>query len=72
MFYNIDPLEIARIVIDTDFNPNDRYFKTNSYGDVTSDDYQSSLVSDEDALINYIIEHNDELGNPDLRDALGK
>lgn len=72
MFCDKDPLEIARIVIGTGFNPNDYYFKTDGYGDVTSDDYPSSLVSDEDALINYIIEHDDELGNHDLRDALGK
>lgn len=64
------PLDIARRVVDNDFSPNDYYFKTNCYGDLTSDDYVSELINDKCSLINYVVENNDDLGSSDLRDAL--
>lgn len=65
-----DPLDIARMVVGTGFSPNDYYFKSDYYGDLTSDDCVAELINDIDSLINYVIEHDEDFGNSDLRDAL--
>lgn len=72
MYSYEDPLEIARMVVGTGFSPNDYYFKSDCYGDLTSDDCVAELINDIDSLINYVIEHDEDFGNSDLRDALGK
>lgn len=70
MYSYENPLDIARMVIGTGFSPNDYYFKTDCYGDLTSGDCVSDLINDIDSLINYAIEHDEDFGNSDLRDAL--
>lgn len=65
-----DPLEIARMVQGSGFDANDYYFKQSCYGDLTSDDYVSGLIDDLDALIDYIIKHDDDLGSSDIREVL--
>ena len=70
MYSYEDPLDIARMVVGTGFSPNDYYFKSDCYGDLTSDDCVAELINDIDSLINYVIEHDEDFGNSDSRDAL--
>lgn len=70
MYSYEDPLEIARMVVGTGFSPNDYYFRTDCYGNLTSADSVSDLINDTDSLINYVVEHDEDFGNSDLRDAL--
>ena len=71
MYCSEDPLEIARMVEGSGFSANDYYFKQSCYGEITSADYVSDLISDTDSLIDYIVEHDDDLGFDDIRKALG-
>lgn len=70
MFCSEAPLEIARMVQGSGFSANDYYFKQSCYGDLTSDDYVTDLIDDLDALIDYIIKHDDDLGSSDIREVL--
>lgn len=61
-------------------NPNRDYFQFNGYGNIVSFDYvgynqytgKFSKYIDEDALIDYIIDHNDALYNDDIQDILNE
>lgn len=62
------PTEIAGLVADTGFSVNDNYFKFTIYG-IESFDFPEDYI-DIDAIVDYICENDNDLGDSDIRDAL--
>lgn len=62
-----DPIDIAKDVSKSDFNPYDDWFKYTIWG-IESGDAEDFV--DYDDLAEYIDEHDEDFGDSDLREAL--
>ena len=64
----LTPTEIANLTREEDFNPNDDYFYETVYGFAsTSDIFDIVDLSD---LTDYIIDNDDDMGDPDIEEIL--
>ena len=67
-----DPLEVAQLVYDNDFNPNHSYYYYDGLGNITSVDLMEETKHpiDIDAIVNYIADNETSLYNSDIQDIL--
>lgn len=65
---SFSPSEIADMVTDGNYSSSDEYFTYDNYTVTTYSDLCE--VEDYDAIADYIIEHDDSLGNGEIRDIL--
>lgn len=66
------PMEIARKIWSGDFNPNDRYYTFNGYGNLVSFDYcgEENSPVDLDCLADWMIHDNNAMGVDEVQEIL--
>jgi hypothetical protein len=67
-FYGMNPSDVARLVKDEDFDIDDAYYKHTIYGVESYDEVGDAI--DFDGLCNYLVKHDEDFSNDDIREAL--